>query len=50
MATGRTFSLEGYTAESFEVIVPERAFRSGAMEARAFEIVTRNGRLALRPL
>ena len=50
VATGRTFSLEGYTAESFEVIVPERAFRSGAMEARVFEIVTRNGRLALRPL
>jgi hypothetical protein len=49
-ATGRTFSLEGSTAESFEVIVPARAFRRGANEARVFEIVTRGGSLALRPL
>jgi hypothetical protein len=37
-ATGLTFSLEGSTAESFELIVPESAFGSGANEARIFEI------------
>jgi hypothetical protein len=50
VATGRTFSLAGSTAENFEMIVPEAAFRRGAMEARVFEIVTRGRRLALRPL
>jgi Sulfatase len=49
-ATGRTFSLEGSEAESFEVIVPERSFRRGANEASLFEIVRRVGGLALRPL
>ena len=49
-ATGRSFSLEGSPIESFEMIVPERAFRRGANQARVFEIVTRDGRLALRPL
>jgi hypothetical protein len=49
-ATGRTFSLEGSTAESFELIVPERAFRRGGNEARVFEIVTQARGLALRPL
>lgn len=49
-ATGRTFSLDASAVESFEVIVPERAFRRGANEARLFEIVTRAGSLALRPL
>jgi hypothetical protein len=50
VATGRTFSMEGSTAENFEMIVPEAAFRRGAMKARVFEIVTGRGRLALRPL
>ena len=50
VATGLTFSLEGTPAESFELIVPERAFRRGRNEARVFEIVARAGRLALRPL
>ena len=50
VAVGRTFSLEGSAAESFEMIVPEAAFRHGAMDARVFEIVTRRGGLALRPL
>jgi hypothetical protein len=49
-ATGLTFSLEGAAAESFELIVPERAFRRGRNDARIFEIVTRAGRPALRPL
>ena len=49
-ATGLTFSLEGTPAESFELIVAERAFRRGRNDARLFEIVTRAGRLALRPL
>jgi hypothetical protein len=49
-ATGATFSLAGYSAESFEVIVPERALRRGANEARVYEIVTVAGRPALRPL
>jgi hypothetical protein len=49
-ATGRTFSLEGSRDENFELIVPERAFRRGAMEARVFEIVTRRGAVVLRPL
>ena len=50
VAVGRTFSMAGSAAENFEMIVPEAAFRRGAMEARVFEIVTRRGRLALRPL
>jgi hypothetical protein len=50
VAVGRTFSMAGLTAENFEMIVPEAAFRRGAMEARVFEIVTRRGRLGLRPL
>jgi Sulfatase len=50
VAVGRTFSLASSPAENFEMIVPEAAFRRGAMEARVFEIVTRSGRLALRPL
>ena len=50
VAVGRTFSLASSAAENFEMIVPEAAFRRGAMEARVFEIVPRNGRLALRPL
>ena len=49
-ATGTTFSLAGSTAENFELIVPEAAFRRGAMEARVFEIVTGRGEVALRPL
>jgi hypothetical protein len=49
-ATGLTFSLEGTQAESFELIVPEGAFRRGRNEAGVFEIVTRAGRLVLRPL
>jgi len=49
-ATGRTFSLEGSKAESFETIVPEDSFRRGANEARVFEIVRRGGGLALSPL
>jgi hypothetical protein len=49
-ATGRTFSLEGSSAENFEVIVPERSFRAGTNAARVFEIVTAGGELALRPL
>ena len=50
VAVGRTFSMAGSAAENFEMIVPEAAFRRGAMEARVFEIVTRRGRVALRPL
>ncbi len=50
VAVGRTFSLAGSTAENFEMIVPEAAFRRGAMEPRVFEIVVRRGRVALRPL
>ena len=49
-ATGLTFSLEGARTESFELIVPARAFRRGRNDARLFEIVTRAGRPALRPL
>ena len=49
-ATGLTFSLEGTEAESFELIVPERAFRRGRNDARLFEIVMLAGRPALRPL
>jgi hypothetical protein len=49
-ATGRTFSLEGSRAESFEVIVPESAFRRGANHAGVFEIVRRGAGPALRPL
>jgi hypothetical protein len=49
-ATGWSFSLEGSQAESFEMIVPERAFRRGHNDARVFEIVRRGGRLALQPL
>ena len=49
--TGRTFSLQGSAVESFEMIVPESAFRSGRNEARVFEIVpTGGGAAALRPL
>jgi arylsulfatase A-like enzyme len=50
VAVGRTFSLAGSTVENFELIVPEAAFRRGAMEARVFEIVLRRDGLALRPL
>jgi hypothetical protein len=50
VATGRSFSLEGSQAESFEMIVPERAFRRGHNDARLFEIVRRAGRLGLEPL
>ena len=50
VAVGRTFSLADSTAENFEMIVPEAAFRRGAMKARVFEIVSGRGRLALRPL
>jgi hypothetical protein len=49
-ATGRTFSLEGSSEESFEAIVPERSFRRGANEAQLFEIETRGAAVALRPL
>ena len=49
-ATGETFSLVGSTVESFEVMVPERAFRRGSNTARVYEIVTVAGRPALRPL
>jgi len=50
VAVGRTFSMEGSPVENFEMIVPEAAFRRGAMQARVFEIVMRRGRVALRPL
>jgi Sulfatase len=49
-ATGRTFSLEGSRVESFELIVPEAAFRRGRNDAQVFEIVPRNGAVALRRL
>jgi len=50
-ATGRTFSLQGSRAESFETIVPEESFRPGANEASVFEILRRGGGgVALRPL
>jgi len=49
-AVGWTFSLEGSKVENFEVIVPERVFRRGANQAHVFEIVTRGGTPALRPL
>jgi hypothetical protein len=49
-AVGRTFSLAGSQEENFEVIVPERVFRSGAMDAQVYEIVMSDGRPALRPL
>jgi len=38
-AVGRSFSMEGSRAESFEVIVPEDSFRRAAMEARVYEIL-----------
>ena len=43
VATGRTFSLAGSAVESFEMIVPEAAFRRGAMKARVFEIGSPGG-------
>lgn len=49
-ATGRTFSLQGSAVESFEMIVPESAFRRGRNEARVFEIVPTADAVALRPL
>jgi hypothetical protein len=49
-ATGRTFSMRGRPTEFFEVMVPERTFRRGANDVRAFEIVIQPGRLALRPV
>ena len=49
-AVGETFSLAGSATESFEVIVPERAFRRGPNEAQVYEVVTLGGRPALRPL
>ena len=49
-AVGETFSLAGASVESFELIVPERAFRRGPNEASVYEIVTVGGRPALRPL
>ncbi len=49
-AVGETFSLAGSATESFEMIVPERAFRRGPNDARVYEIVTLGGRPALRPL
>lgn len=50
-ATGKTFSLEGSAVESFEVIVPEAAFRRGRNEVRVFEIAPQGGgAVALRPL
>jgi hypothetical protein len=49
-SVGETFSLAGSATESFEVIVPERAFRRGPNEAQVHEIVTLGGRPALRPL
>lgn len=49
-AVGETFSLAGSATESFEVIVPERAFRRGPNEAQVYEIVMVGGRPALRPL
>ncbi|HEV7845782.1 MAG TPA: sulfatase-like hydrolase/transferase [Thermoleophilaceae bacterium] len=55
VAMGRTFTLEGSQDENFEVIVPESAFHSGAMDARVYEIVEseageRDSGPALRPL
>lgn len=49
-AVGRTFSLEGSSVENFEAIVPEWTFHRGASKASVFEIVTRGGGPALRPL
>jgi hypothetical protein len=49
-ATGRTFSLAGSQVENFEAIVPERTLHRGANTARVFEIVSRPGGPALRPL
>jgi Sulfatase len=49
-ATGRTFSLAGSQVENFEAIVPERTLHRGANTVRVFEIVTRGGSPALRPL
>ena len=40
---GRTFSLEGSPRESFELMVPESAFRHGPNDARLFEIVAGSG-------
>jgi hypothetical protein len=49
-ATGRTFSLAGSQVENFEAIVPERTLHRGANRVRVFEIVSRGGGVALRPL
>jgi hypothetical protein len=49
-AVGWTFSLEGSSAENFEVIVPERTFHRGAHRVRVFEIVAGGDGPALRPL
>jgi hypothetical protein len=50
-ATGRTFSLQGTPqTENFEMIVPERAFRAGRNDPELFEIVARDGGVALRAL
>lgn len=50
VAMGRTFSMRGRRVENFEVMVPERTFLPGPNEVRVFEVMTRAGRLALRPL
>jgi hypothetical protein len=49
-AVGRTFSLAGSRAESFEVIVPEWTLQPGENDVRVFEILPRHGRPALRSL
>ena len=49
-AVARTFSLAGSHTESFAVIVPEWTLGPGENDVRAFEIVPRGGRQALRPL
>ena len=50
VATGRTFSLAGARAESFEFMVPSRAFHRGATRALVFELTEREDEPALRPL
>lgn len=50
VAMGRTFSLKRSRVENFEVMVPERTFVRGPNEVRVFEVTTRAGALALRPL
>jgi len=50
IAMGRTFSMKGRRVENFEVMVPQRTFLPGPNEVRVFEVMTRAGRLALRPL